>query len=222
MHLLDLIFPPRCVSCNHLGTYFCQNCRRKIEFLEHQICPVCAKLAIGSATHPRCQTRWGLDGMYALAHYRGPIKDAIFFLKYKFVTDLTDQLINILLNNLPEIIPQFDYLIPIPLHPRKEKERGFNQSFLIAKLLEKKLNIPLNINILYRIRYTQPQAKLKKKERLTNLDGAFSVGKNINIAGKVIALVDDVSTTRATLFESAKVLKSHGAHQVWGLVLAHG
>src|SRR4030043_896382 len=81
LYVLDLIFPKRCVSCGRLGKYICQQCLAKIEFTVHPICPVCSRLSIGGITHPRCQTACGIDGMFALARYRGPLKDAIHLIK---------------------------------------------------------------------------------------------------------------------------------------------
>lgn len=222
MRPLDFLFPPRCVSCGRLGGYFCPRCTQKIEFIKFQICPRCTNPAIGGATHPRCQTPLGLDGMYALAHYKGPIKDAVHLLKYKLVSDLTKSLVFLLFKNFPFDVLKFDYLVPVPLHPQKQKERGFNQSEIIAEEIGKTLNVPVKTHLLNRYRYTSPQVKLERKNRLSNLKGAFSCNKNINIKYKTIAIIDDVSTTFTTLSECAKVLKRQGARSVWGIVLAHG
>lgn len=222
MHVLDLFFPRRCVSCGKVGSYFCQHCLSQIEFITHSICPVCTKPAIDGITHPRCQTPWGLNGMYAMAYYEGPIRKAIHLLKYRFVSDLVESLVSLLVNYYPKNLPQFDFLTFVPLHPKREKFRGFNQSALLTQILGKKLNIPTREKILKRIRFTKPQVELKGKVRRTNLHGAFACSKESNAAGKTIGLIDDVATTGSTLFECAKLLKRAGAKSVWGIVLAHG
>lgn len=222
MNILDFLFPRRCVSCGKIGKYFCSNCYKKIEFIGRQICPVCAKPSIDGFTHPRCRTSWGLDGMSATCHYKGPMKDAIHLLKYRFVSDLVDSLTDIFIKDYPKDLYRFDYLIPVPLHKKRERQRGFNQSLLLAKSLAKKLNIPVSTNVLARNRYTVPQVDLKGKDRHNNLEKAFSCISDDHIRGKSIGLVDDVATTRTTLMECAKELKKQGAKSVFGLVLAHG
>ena len=204
-----------------VGRYICSNCLKKVEYMEWQMCPVCKKRALDGITHPYCKSGYSLDGLYILGHYKGPLKSAIKLLKYKLVTDLTEELVSLVdINNL--VLSKLDYITSVPLYPTRLRFRGFNQSDLLGKYLGKKLNIPYKNNILARIKNTKPQAELKRKERLTNLKGAFALQKNINIEGQNIGIVDDVSTTGTTLSECAKVLKSRSAREVWGIILAHG
>lgn len=109
----------------------------------------------------------------------------------------------------------------IPLHPDKERKRGFNQSEILAREIGKRFNIPV-VSLLKRTVYNLPQMSLKKvEERRENVKGIFSFdGRVENPSRQNIALVDDVATSGATLAEAAKVLKHHGARQVWGIVLA--
>lgn len=222
MHILDLIFPPRCVNCNRVGSYLCRKCIQKIQYKPYQICGVCGRASIGGFTHPRCITPYGIDGLYAAAAYTGPVKKAIHFLKYRYVRDLTAPLVNLLFPKLPEWLPRFDYLVPVPLHPKRERERGFNQSYIIAKALGDLMNVPVKRHILIKKRITVPQVNLEKIERQRNLSHAFSVCSPNRIENKIIAVIDDVGTTNATVSECAKVLKRGGADAVWGIVLAHG
>lgn len=222
MSLLDIFLPKRCVSCGRLGKYVCGKCHKKIEFTGFQICPYCAGNAMDGKTHPRCQRKRGLDGLYFTTRYNGPVKDAVHQLKYRLVTDLTKCIIELLFPKKPEYLPNFDCLIPVPLHPKREKQRGFNQSELIATILGRKWNIPVVRKILKRIRYTNPQVELKGKTRRDNLRGAFVCSKKIDLSDTVIGLVDDVSTTRSTLLECCWELKKQGANSVWGIVIAHG
>ena len=221
LYVLDLLFPRRCVSCGKVGGYFCQSCYKKIEFVGRQICPVCAKPSIDGFAHPRCRTSFGLGGMYAACHYKGPIKDAIHLLKYRFVSDIVDSLTDVYIKYYPKNLYKLDYLVPVPLHKKREKERGFNQSLLLAKSLSKKLNLPV-LDILIRTRYTKPQVDLTGKDRRSNLQNVFLSLADAKVREKSIGLVDDVATTRTTLMECAKELKKQGAESVFGLVLAHG
>jgi competence protein ComFC len=222
MNLLDLLFPRRCVDCGKLGSYICQKCRSKIKSIESQICPVCEKPAIDGITHPICKTGWGIDGLSVAVNYSGPIKNAIHVLKYQFVSDLIPELVSLVFPGKPEILPNLDLLIPVPLHRRRERERGFNQSLLIAKILGEKWGIPVDRDIISRLKYTEAQADLDRKERLTNLQNSFALNNPDLIKDKAAGLVDDVATTCVTLRECARVLKRAGAKTVWGIVLAHG
>lgn len=111
-------------------------------------------------------------------------------------------------------------IMPVPLHPKRLRERGFNQSQLLAKQVAGQTDIPIDFLSLRRIRYTFPQAGLHKDERKKNVYHAFSLRNQPGIKGKTILLIDDVATTRNTLNECARELLLSGAKSVLGLVLA--
>jgi ComF family protein len=111
-------------------------------------------------------------------------------------------------------------LVPVPLHPRRGRERGFNQSILLAQTLAKTWNMPLLPRGLERIRFTQQQAKLDAQARKENVEGAFAPSRNTRFDGRSVFLIDDVFTTGATMNACAAALKSAGAGRVIGLVLA--
>ena len=113
-----------------------------------------------------------------------------------------------------------DIIIPIPLHKKKLKERGFNQSLLIAKNWQKIIKLPLEKNTLIRQLHTGTQTGLKKTERKQNLKNAFMIKNSNPIINKNILLIDDVHTTGTTLNEAARRLKNHGAKQVMALTIA--
>jgi len=113
-----------------------------------------------------------------------------------------------------------DLIIPVPLHPRRLRERGFNQSLLLARQVGKRRSIPLNFTALHRTRQTQPQTQLSGAERRKNVRGAFEVRQAEVVGGKRILLVDDVFTTGATVQECASVLGEAGASEVHVLTLA--
>lgn len=221
MGILDLIFPKRCVSCGKWGKYFCNICFRKLHYIEFQICPYCGKRAIDGMTHYKCRKVYGLDGLYAPLYFRGAIKKAIHLIKFDHVSDLISSLITVAFPYFPKYLAGFDLLIPVPLHRKREKERGYNQSRLIAKNIGERFRIPV-VNLLIRGKYTQAQANLKLVDRRENIKNVFEFSSRLDISGKSIILVDDVATSRLTLIECAKVLKRNGAVTVWGLVIAHG
>lgn len=107
-------------------------------------------------------------------------------------------------------------LVPVPLHPQREKMRGFNQ----ARLLAEQLGLPAEM--LKRIKNKHPQAELPREDRLKNLKNSFKISGKFDLSNKKIVLVDDVCSTGATLNECAKVLRQAGAKEIWGLVLARG
>ena len=118
------------------------------------------------------------------------------------------------------VLPGFDYIVPVPMHPRKKRQRGYNQSELIARQLGEFLNMEVRTDILKKTRYTRPQSKLKRNDRLHNLEGAFSVSPDVFVEGKRILLVDDVLTTGTTINTCAKILKDKGVNMIYGIVIA--
>lgn len=227
MNILDIIFPRRCVSCGRLGRYFCKNCVVKIKLFGHPICPVCEKAAIGGATHPKCKTRYSLDGLTSVFYYDGAVRKAIKLLKYRFVTDLAKEFIELIPSSFLSTAnhQQPTILVPIPLHTSRLKFRGFNQAEVLGRLIADKLNIPIRPDILKRIKKTVPQVDMKdRKKRLANMENVFSVHQSPTANNKLptIFLFDDVFTTGATLRAAANILKRNGATKIWGLTLAHG
>ncbi|OGY24056.1 MAG: hypothetical protein A2172_00730 [Candidatus Woykebacteria bacterium RBG_13_40_15] len=221
MGLLDLIFPKRCVVCSSLGTYLCENDRLKIKPTE-QFCPVCLKAAIGGTTHPKCKTRYSLDGLVCLFQYSSPIKDLIGQLKYRFTTDLETTIIeetkkskNLANHNFKQY-----FLVPIPVSSNKKRWRGFNQTEILGRKIASLLGIDFDPNILIKTKQTKPQATLPKKERLIEVTNSFDITKEAEVRSKNYLVFDDVWTTGATVREVTKVLKRKGAGNIWALILA--
>lgn len=221
--LLDLLFPRTCVGCDRIGVYVCSQCLNKVRTQDKYICPVCAKPGIFGRTHPRCLRPRSLDGLWAGFAYRGLVQDLIGKYKYKYVYDTTQTLVELVIS-LPDWsgLPNKDWLIvPVPLHRARLRERGFNQSVLLGRELSKYLDCFFSDQLLTRSKKTTPQMQLTRKERLTNLTGAFKyTGPQGLLKGVDVLLVDDVWTTGSTLRECAKVLKRSGAKTVWGFVVA--
>jgi ComF family protein len=184
---------------------------------------MCAKKSIGGTTHERCRRKWGMEGLVAGIRYRGVGGRLVAKFKYNYVKELEEVLVELILSggNL-EQLPQRDWwVVPVPLHIRRERWRGFNQAEAIGKKLAFNLGCRFEGGLLERHVYTKSQMKLKRKERLSNLAGAFRIKNGQDgVRDKSILLVDDVWTTGATMRECTKVLKRGGARVVWGVVVA--
>lgn len=227
MNILDFIFPKHCVSCSRVGRYFCEQCRKQIRLVAQNeaICPVCGRLAIDGVTHPKCQTRYSLDGLTSFFHYDGPVRAAIKSLKYRHVSDLAAEFFSLISQSHLDYVTKRrsnDLLIPIPLHLYRHKERGYNQAEVLGKLIAYELHIPIRTDVLERIRQTEPQVAMKdRKTRLTNMQNVFGVQKIVSdVHGKSVVLFDDVFTTGATMRSAANILKRAGVKRVWAVTMA--
>jgi competence protein ComFC len=222
--LFDFIFPKRCVVCKKVGKYICIKCRKTIQLLP-QKCSICDRPTIDGIIHPICQTRHGMDGLITVFQNRGVIKQAIKTLKYRFVYDLAESLVNLIpFDNYPTLnnyCSNFK-LYPIPLHPDRFKWRGFNQAEKLGQFIAKKLNIQLIDGLLIRQAKRMPQADIARREdRIKNAQGLFiSSFKPQTTKLLNVLLFDDVWTTGATMKEAAKVLKRNGVKKVWGMTIA--
>ena len=211
--LLDIFFPKFCFSCKKEGSYLCKDCKATLEISEIQC--------------PKCQSG-KLNGLYFALPYKSPlIKELIKKFKYEpFAKEISNTLVSLILDHflLIEKNPQKDFadflIIPVPLYKLREKWRGFNQAAEIGKRLSQRLNIPLQENILIKIKKTAPQVNLDKKEREENIKGVFLIKNREFLKERKILLVDDVYTTGSTMEECAKVLKKACAKEIWGVVVA--
>lgn len=221
---LDLLFPKRCVSCGRLGAYVCGRCLGKVDVVKHPVCPKCLRQVVGGRVHPICKSRYGLDGLVVATRYRGPVKILIRKLKYRWVSGMLAPLLYFLVNNISLFdLPQRIILVPVPLHNRRKRWRGFNQAQMIAENLGVRFGVPV-ADVLTRVRETKPQVSLTARMRKANIIGAFGIRDGFlgKVSGRDIVLVDDVYTTGSTMGECTKVLKKAGAREVWGMVLALG
>jgi len=222
LSILDLLFPKRCVACGKFGAYICKHCFAKIEFIEKPVCPICQRQAVGGKVHPGCAGRYRLDGLVVVCRYSGPVKAAIQKVKYRWVRDIGKVLVDLLIKNLWRFdLPADLILVPVPLHAKRERWRGFNQAESLAKILSKKFGVDYS-DSMYRYIDTKTQVGLKKDERKANVKGAFRLKDGSQVRGRNIVLVDDVYTSGATMAECAKVLKKAAAKTVWGMAVALG
>jgi len=230
MNVLDFVFPKRCIGCGRIGRYFCGQCRQEMRPIpsHESICPVCEGAAIDGATHPKCRTRYGLDGLTSFFHYDGIIRKAVKTLKYRLISDLATEFISLVpLSPSAWILRHARndnmVLVPIPLHQARLMERGFNQAEVLGTVFAERLHIPIKTDILRRTRKTTPQVEMKKrKERLENMKNVFNIASDAHTHDRFDAaiLFDDVFTTGATMRSAANVLKRNGFKQVWAVTTA--
>ena len=180
-------------------------------------------------THPKCKKKYGLDGVIPVIVYKGIVKKLLYQFKYSpYLSGLSPILSEILYEGLIQnehfykILEDNPLFVPVPLHAARLKSRGYNHAGLLAEELATRLGYSYVAQYLIRTKNTKPQYKLKKEERAKNIQGAFDVHKKYakNIKDKTIIVVDDITTSFATLSECAKVLKRAGALQVVGVTLA--
>jgi ComF family protein len=230
--VMNFLFPKFCLVCGRYGKYLCVECCRKLHYLNKDICLYCEKERYLGATHPSCREENGVDGCISIFYYEHTLKQVIAMIKYRLVRDAFPELFSLMEKPCVQKITQLQSLIndlststfviqPIPLHASRLRQRGFNQSALIASFLTSKTGFNV-IDALTRVKETQPQAKLHKHERQMNAARAFGLKKGIVVTNLSILLVDDVVTTGSTVKEAARVLKEAGACRIWVLSIAKG
>jgi competence protein ComFC len=207
--ILDILWPKFCVSCSKLNCFICPKCYEKIEFFT-----LPQKLRLEKIY---------LNKTIAMASYSSPVSELIKTLKYQSVINISQLLAVMLYETVA--IPKVDLISFVPMHNKKQKQRGFNQAQEIAQHLSKLLNIPCK-NLLTRITNDKPQMSVSSKtQRLSRLDKAFALANSLtsSLANQQdsVLLVDDVLTTATTLNQCAKILKENGVKNVYGLVVAH-
>ena len=225
--LLDLLFPIVCLGCGVAETYLCAACFAKIPLQESFVCPGWLTPSFENAVCAACRKKVKIDGLIAASFYDSALlRRLIFAYKYKFVKPLAVPLAQLILKAIAahaySLFHRGDLvLIATPLSKRRERWRGFNQAGEIARILANTLSLPLAGDVLLRTRDTLPQVETEsRQERLDNLAGAFRVADPGIVKNKAILLVDDIATSLATFNECAKILKSSGAREVWGLAVA--
>jgi ComF family protein len=184
------------------------------------LCPKCSQPAPNGHVCDTCRIDpppW--QACRSWASYRGPLRSAIHRLKYKNDIGLCEPLGQHLVQLLQEQAWPVDCIIPVPLNSHRRRERGYNQSALLAFFLTLQTGLPSIPSALQRIRNTRSQVGLTAEERHQNLDGAFSARVD-RISGRTVLLLDDVMTTGATLRNAARALLIAGASQVYALTLA--
>lgn len=224
---LNLFFPRSCLFCQREGDFLCSDCSSLLEISEQNfcLCPEPIRLPETGKCR-RCQKK-SLNGLYFAANYQNFFcQNLIQKFKYTpFIKELARPLASLIISHfqLQGKSPEKDFFfIAIPQTKGKLRWRGFNQAEEIARELSNFWQISLILDCLIKIKETLPQVELSEKERRENPKGAFLVKDKEKIKNKKILLVDDVYTTGSTMEEAARALKTSGAKEVWGIVVARG
>ena len=224
-YTLDFLFPLSCVVCGKEGRFVCEGCELSLPRLSQPYCRVCAN----PGTRDICQWCFNapldLDGIRSPYLFEGPVREAVYSLKYRGVRAAAPELGRLLARYL-DVHPfesrataaTGNLIVPAPLHAKRMRHRGYNQAELLARIVSKESGIPLDISSLVRVRHSGPQVGGNLEQRWANVEGGFRC--NASMSGKAVIVVDDVATTGSTLSACASALKDAGASEIWGLALA--
>jgi ComF family protein len=229
---LDLLFPPLCHSCrafipNAGRIHICTDCLATSRSLDSPFCTVCGV---------PFRTEGGLDHLcgdclskppaFAAARaavvYEGAVRELIHRFKYSGRVQARRPLGLLLAERLAGFVHDVapDLILPVPLHPKRLRRRGFNQAVLLGELVSREWGVPMARRVIRRVRWTEPQITLAAGDRAANVRGAFAVADPDIVRGKRILLIDDVMTTGSTLSECARMLGKAGAAAVFAAVVA--
>ncbi len=229
--LIDLIFPPLCAFCgsplaeDDTGE-ICPGCLRNVRFISPPICPQCGVPFVSQSGEDhlcgQCLRRqWHFGSARALGLYEGAIREAIHLLKYRGKSFLAKSLVGLVSMGYPFIdYDAYDLMLPVPLHPKRLRERGFNQALIVGRVIGRREGVPCPGFVLRKTRWSAPQIHLSPKEREKNVKGSFAVADPAKVRGKRILLIDDVMTTGSTVNECARELLKAGAEGVDVFTLA--
>ena len=232
---LDLIYPPRCIICDNIfefnskKKYFCDDCESLLKIIDldpeiNNRCKNCSRPIESGNLCSLCVSRKNFfDKNYSLFIYDELISNLIHKFKFKnhpyigyglskFMADKID--FDLILDK------QYDYIFPIPIHRIRRNHRGFNQAEILARDISKKISVPVNNNILLRVKNTKPQWHLNSHERENNLLNAFRVKNKSYVNQKNIILIDDIFTTGSTINKCSEILKAAGANYIFSLTLS--
>jgi len=233
-HSVNFLYPLKCQICHkyldaYPVEYLCEDCEHKLMKMIIKACIICGKEAPNKSESPfickTCSAKPYPQIIFLSAGpYEGILKELIHQLKYHRKPFIADPLCKFLIEFLCVQKIDFciyDYIIPVPLSKTRLRERGFNQSELIATKLSRWSNIPLRTDILCRKHHKYPQASLNRAQRLNNLAGVFKLNKKTVISDKSVILIDDVKSTGSTIYFCAEQLFKAGAKKILSITLSN-
>lgn len=232
---MEILFPRRCPVCDEVlpvpavwdtSKYICPECKGKLSLVKEPVCKKCGKM-LAEETEEYCldcgKKKHEFVQGKAVFDYKGPIRTSLYRFKYSnrreyaafYAEEAIRQYESWILNKKIQVI------IPIPLHSKRQKKRGYNQAELFAKILGAHMGIPVRTDILIRAKNTVPQKELSETERKNNLKNAFKIAGSI-VQLKYILLVDDIYTTGSTMDTAALALKKAGGEYIYFICISIG
>jgi competence protein ComFC len=232
---LDLVYPPSCLICEQYDRpAICDDCHASFEPIPEPVCVVCGRPETDGVPCRLCtlmaaEGGWGFDAARAAGIYWGPLRHAVHLLKYRNVELLGEPLGAYLANRVvaegllaSEERAAIEVVVPLPLHPGRERSRGYNQAALLAAPVAEMLGVPLLPLAVRRVKRATPQVGLSPEMRRRNVGTEMFAADPALVQGKSVLLVDDVFTTGATVSACARALKAAGASSVRVVTLAAG
>lgn len=222
--LWDFVYPPLCLGCGEFydGEHnVCERCIRTIHRFEDPLCLNCLSVLVGE---PRCPICADLSlPLFALGDYAPPLREIILQFKFKGITTPAQLMAELLWRQFGDRLDKFKpvVLVPIPLHPSRENQRGYNQAALLADQLAELMKVEVANNLIFRIEKRKPQASLSLKERMKNIKGVFEASPAEGPRHSLL-LIDDVVTSGATVLEATRVLTDAGYEVAAIIAIAHG
>ena len=231
--LLDFLYPRNCIYCGisspETFRFICWDCWSDATRVVAPFCELCGDPVAGAVDHDficyACSSEPpSFDRARSAARYEGAVGEALRQLKYEKGFWMGPDMAKVMKNCLiaEYSVEEFDLVVPVPLHHVRRRDRGYNQSAVLAKELAELLGYRMDSGVVRRIRGTMTQTNLTATQRLSNVKNAFESRNEKRLAGKRVLLVDDVMTTGATVNACAKALKKGGASSVYVLTVARG
>lgn len=224
-YIKDVLFPVFCLGCRREGEWICQDCLAQIPPLTQTSCFSCGVTLRNNACCDVCRTERCVDVYWSLYSHQIPLmSDMIEQLKYHGASDVVQVVSTLCARHqyIQSLVSCVDIIIPVPLHPVRFRERGFNQSEYIAYAIGSVVGVPVVCSVLVRNKKTKQQAMLSLQERKENVVDAFVCIDSDMVRGRRVVLVDDVLTSASTVDACAVSLKKAGVQSVYVLTLARG
>lgn len=214
---LDLLFPPTCVECRRVGRWICPRCWTNVSWVVDRTCGSCG---MSSVQNPCCRCAHrpsSLRSVIAVAPFEGAAREAVHALKYEGKHAIAPMMGRLMARAVRDL--DIDLVVATPLHAARRRQRGYDQSALLARTIRRELQLGSDVDTLRRVRRTRQQVSLGPKERRSNMLGAFKATRQLH--GERVLLVDDVYTTGATMEAAATALLEGGAHSVIGVAFGY-
>lgn len=224
---ITFLYPAECHVCNNfLGVasmpYICANCWEDVQFLEPPWCDICGTPDVNGLCDDCAVSPPRYGKLRTIAFYQTTLQQAIHLFKFRKKKVFAPHLTRLMNDHIPLDcnIPEYDFVLPIPIHKKRMRERGFNQATLLANGIAKAEGLPVLVDVLVRKRHTIAQSSLDKEARQQNIVGAFEVRNPDVIRGKRLLVIDDVFTTGATIREAVSELWTADPVEIDVLTLA--